>query len=61
MYCFVEDDDLLEQYNSIWDKHFASEVFYNKKFFENQKKISQWWSYRFMVKEFLRWGLIILL
>ena len=38
MYCFVEDDDLLEQYNSIWDKHFASEVFYNKKFFENQKK-----------------------
>ena len=38
MYCYVEDDDLLEQYNSIWDKDFASELFCNKKFFENQKK-----------------------
>ena len=20
MYCFIEDDDLLEKYNTIWDK-----------------------------------------
>ena len=46
---FIEDDELLEKYNTIWDKvstdikkEFGSEPVYIKKFFENQNKIS-WW------------------
>ena len=45
--CFLlEDNDLLEKYNTIWDKvstnikeEFDSELVYNKKTFENQNKI----------------------
>ena len=44
---FIENDDLLEKYNIIWDKvstnikrEFDSEPVYNKIFFENQNKIS---------------------
>ena len=40
MYFLIEDDDLLEKYNTIWDKvssdikkEFDSEPVYNKKFF----------------------------
>ena len=43
----IEDDDLLEKYITIWDKvsadtnkEFDSEPVYNKKFFENQNKLS---------------------
>ena len=39
MYFFIEDDDLLEKYNTIWDKvsldikkEFDSEPVYNKNF-----------------------------
>ena len=39
MYFLIEDDDLLEKYNTIWDKvsanvkkEFASDLFYNKEF-----------------------------
>ena len=46
MYFLIEDDDLLEKYNTIWDKVSADikKVFHsepvNKNFFENQNKIS---------------------
>ena len=47
MYFLIEDDDLLEKYNTIWDRvsadiknEFDSEPVYNKNFFENQNKIS---------------------
>ena len=39
LYFFIEDDDLLEKYNTIWDK-VSSEPVYNNFFFENQRKIS---------------------
>ena len=45
MYYLIENDDLLEKYNTIWDKvcsdikkEFESKPVYNKNFFENQKK-----------------------
>ena len=45
MYFLIEDDDLLEKYNTIWNKvsadikkEFISEPVYNKKTFENQIK-----------------------
>ena len=47
MYFLIENDDLLEKYNTIWDKVSADikkeldgEPVYNKKIFENQNKIS---------------------
>ena len=47
MYFLIEDEDLLEKYNTIWDKfsadikkEFDSEPVYQKIFFENQNKIS---------------------
>ena len=47
MYLLTEGDDLLEKYNTIWDKisvdikkEFDSEPVYNKKLFENQNKIA---------------------
>ena len=47
MYFLIEDEDLLEKYNTIWDKfsadikkEFDSEPVYQKYFFENQNKIS---------------------
>ena len=46
MYFFIEDDDLLEKYNTIWDKvsadikkEFGSKPTYNKKILENQNRI----------------------
>ena len=48
VFFLIEDNDLLEQYNSIWDKvgadinkEFDSNPVYSEKNFENQKKISQ--------------------
>ena len=47
MYSLIEDDGLLEKYNTIWDKvsanikkEFDSKPVYNKKDFKNQNKIS---------------------
>ena len=47
MYFLIEGDDLLEKYNTIWDKVSAdikkenySKPVYNKKKFENQNKVS---------------------
>ena len=51
MYFLIEDDDLLEKYNTIWDKvsadikkEFNSEPVYNKEFLKNKNKISWRWS-----------------
>ena len=45
MYFLIEDDDLLEKYNTIWDKvsadirkEFDSEPVYNKKFLKTKIK-----------------------
>ena len=45
MYFLIGNDDLLEKYNTIWDKvsadikkEFDREPVYNKNFFENQNK-----------------------
>ena len=45
MYFFIDDDDLLEKYNTIWDKvrvdikkEFDSESVYNKKFLKTKIK-----------------------
>ena len=45
MYFFIEDDDLLEKYNTIWDKvsadiknEFDSEPFYNKNYLKTKIK-----------------------
>ena len=49
IYFLIEDDDLLEKCNTIWNKvspdikkEFDVEHVYDKNFFENQNKIS-WW------------------
>ena len=54
MCLLTKDDNLLEKYNTIWDrvsanikKEFDSEPVYNKEKLENQKKILPWWTYRF--------------
>ena len=46
MYFLIKDDDVLEKYNTIWDKvitdiwkDFHREPVYNKFFFENQNKL----------------------
>ena len=51
----IENDDLLEKYNTVWDKvssdikkEFDSESVYNKFLFENQNKISWRWNYKFL-------------
>ena len=51
MCLLTEDDNLLEKYNTIWDrvsanikKEFDSEPVYNKEKLENQKKILPWWT-----------------
>ena len=45
MYFFIEDDDLLEKYNTIWDKvstdmkkEFDRETVYNKEFLKTKIK-----------------------
>ena len=57
MYSMIEDDNLLEKYNTIWDKvsadikkEFDCKPVYNENFFENQNKIFWWWSSRFLQK-----------
>ena len=48
MYCFIQDKDLLEKYDTIWDKVSAGEPVYIEKLFENQNKTSWQWNYRFL-------------
>ena len=62
MYFLIEDDGLLEKYNTIWDKvsadikkEFDSEPAYNKTFLKTKIKC-----HGDEVKKFLRWTLIIL-
>ena len=45
MYCLIEDDELLEKYNTIWDKvsadirkEFDSEPVYNKNYLKTKIK-----------------------
>ena len=64
MYFLIKNDDVLEKYNTTWDKvsadvekEFDSEPIYNKFFFENQSKVL-WWI--LAIKKFLRWTIIIL-
>ena len=41
IYFLIEDDDLLEKYNTIWDqvkKEFDSETVYNKNYSKNKIK-----------------------
>ena len=49
MYFLIEDDDLLEKYNTIWDKvnadinkEFDSEPNYNKRFLKTKIKSHAW-------------------
>ena len=48
MYFFIKDDDLFEEYNTIWDKisadikkEFDSQPFYNKNYLKSKNKISR--------------------
>ena len=63
----IEDDDLLQKYNTIWDKvsadikkEFDSKHVYNKEFLKTKIKSHSDEATYFMVKKFLRWTLIIL-
>ena len=67
MYFLIEDDDLLEKYNTIWDKVSAdikknidSEPVYNKEFLKTKTKSHGNEVTDFFDKNFLRWTLIIL-
>ena len=66
MYFLIEDDDLLNKYNTIWhkvsadiEKEFDSESVYNKEFFKTKIK-SHGELQIFTTKNFQRWTLIIL-
>ena len=66
MYFLIEDDGLLEKYNTIWDKlsadikqEFDSEPVYNKEYLKTKVK-SRGNIQIFMIKKFLRWTHIIL-
>ena len=55
MYFLIDDDDLLEKYNIIWDevsadieKEFNSKPVFSLKTLKKQNKILWWWSYIFL-------------
>ena len=54
MYFLIENDDLLEKCNNIWDKVNTTlrRIWYQaspqESVSEKSKKISWWWSYRFL-------------
>ena len=63
----IENDNLLENYNAIWDKvsanmkkEFDSEPVYNEKFLKSKIKSHGDEVTDFMIKKFLRRALIIL-
>ena len=67
MYFLINDDDLLEKYNTIWDKvsadmkkEYDSEPVYNKQFLKTKIKSHGDEVTDFYDKKFLRWTLIIL-
>ena len=65
IFFFIEDDDLLEKYNTNWDKVSAhikknSKPVCNKEFLKNKIKPHGMKLQIFMIKKFLRWTLIIL-
>ena len=67
MYFLIEDDDLLEKYNTILDKvsakiknEFDSKYAYNEKFLIKNKNLMGMKLQFFTIKEFLRWILIML-
>ena len=63
----VEDDDLLEKYNTISSKvsadikkEFNSEPFYKKEFLKTKKNLMVIKLQIFMINKFLRWALVII-
>ena len=67
MYFLIEDDDLLDKYNAIWDKvradikkEFDSEPVCNKEFLKTKTKSRGNEFIDFYDKKFQRWTLIII-
>ena len=67
MYFMIKDDDLLEKYNTVWDKdsadikkEFDSELVYNKEFLKTETKYHGNEVADFYDKKFLRWTLTML-
>ena len=65
MYFLIEDNDLLEKYNTIWDKvrtdirkEFDSKPVYNKEFLKTKIKSHGDKLQIFTIKKFQRWTLI---
>ena len=61
MYFLIEDDDLLEIYNTIWDKfsadikkEFDSDLVYNKEFLKLKQNLMAMKLQIFTIKKFLR-------
>ena len=64
---FIEDDDLLEKCNIIWDKisanikkEFDSKLVYKKKKIKTKTHVTVMTLQIFMAKKLLRWILILL-
>ena len=67
VYFLIEDDDLLEKDNTIWDKvsadikkEFDTKSVYNIKVLETKINLMMLKIQILLIKEFLRWILIIL-
>ena len=67
VYFLIEDDDLLEKDNTIWDKvsadikkEFDTKPVYNIKVLETKINLMMLKIQILLIKEFLRWILIIL-
>ena len=65
MYFLIEDDDLLEKYNTIWDKvsahikkEFNIKPVYNRNYLKTKIKSQGDKLEIFMIKKFLRWTLV---
>ena len=61
MYFLIEDDELLEKYNTIWDKasadikkEFHGKPVYNKEFLKAKMKYHGMQLQIFMIKKFLK-------
>ena len=61
MYFLIEDDNLLEKYDNIWDKaskDIKKEIIYNKVFLKTNINVTVM---KLQIKKLLRWALILLL
>ena len=65
MYLLIEDDDLLGEYNTIWDqvsayiqKEFESKLAYDKNFLKTKKSLMVMKLKIFTIKKLLKWTLI---